>query len=95
MTRAEMLGRMSSSEYSDWRAFFLMEPFGPVARDQRMAHTSSILWTRYTKKGKRFDVEDLMLSEQPDKSVDVEAAVDQIAAINQAVGGRDMRGKDG
>jgi hypothetical protein len=37
MTHAEMLGRMSSKELTEWFAFNHLEPFGEVHADMRSA----------------------------------------------------------
>ena|SRR5690606_23677190 len=41
MTVAELLDRMSSREFSEWMAFYEIEPFGDERADLRQAMTTS------------------------------------------------------
>lgn len=90
MTRSEMLSRMSSQEYELWRALYQLEPWGPKVRDTQLAQISSILWTANTKKGKTYQPEAMMLSDTSGEG-DPETLVENIAAINQLMGGKDKR----
>lgn len=41
MTVAELLDRMSSKEFAEWMAYYLVEPFGEERADLRQAMTTS------------------------------------------------------
>lgn len=62
-----MLGRMSSREFSEWMAFYNIDPFGDQRADLRAAIQSSLLFNVNRGKGQSAkSVEDYMpFSEKP------------------------------
>ena len=52
MTVAELGARMSSMEFSEWRAFAAEEPFGPLREDERAGVIASMLANPYRAKGR-------------------------------------------
>lgn len=64
MTVAELLDRMSSAEFSEWMAYYTIEPFGEERADLRQALTTSAVANTLqaqTKKPKWTKPEDFML----------------------------------
>ena len=43
MTVADMLNGMSAKEFTEWMAYYELEPFGPVRDDQRAGEVASVL----------------------------------------------------
>ena len=63
MTVAELGARMSSREFSEWRAFAAEEPFGPLREDERAGVIASMLANPYRAKGREgFTPEDFFPS---------------------------------
>ena len=60
MTVAEMLGRISSTELSEWMAYYSLEPFGEERADLRNAILSSVCAAPHLKRGVRTKLEDYM-----------------------------------
>lgn len=63
MTVAELLDRMSSREFSEWMAFYSIEPFGEERADLRQALTTSAVANMHqaqTKKPKWTTPKDFM-----------------------------------
>ncbi len=92
MTVAELLGRISSKELTEWIAFSVLEPFGSETNFLGHAITSStIANTSRGKNRKAFEVEDFM----PKFGKATEQTVDEMLQIAQmmtiGLGGKDLR----
>lgn len=51
MTVREMLSRMSSSEFSEWMAYYNIEPFGPIREDLRAGMIAAPLLNIWVPRG--------------------------------------------
>lgn len=69
---------MSSREFSEWMAFFSLQPYGEWREDYRMAVLASLIANANSdpKKGRRYRPEDFMpkFGEQDEPETDVVAA---------------------
>lgn len=68
MTVAELLDRMSSREFSEWMAFYEIEPFGDERADLRQAMTTSAVHNSIQAQAKHpkwTKPEDFMLFKEP------------------------------
>ena len=68
MTVAELLDRMSSREFSEWMAYYAIEPFGEERADLRQALTTSAVHNSIqaqTKRPKWTKPEDFMPFKEP------------------------------
>ena len=91
---------MSSLEFSEWRAYARLEPFGPRRADTRAALlamvTANLL--RSDPKSKPFQLEDFMFrfgeaEDQEDEPEPWELQLAYVEYLNAALGGKDLRGK--
>ncbi len=89
-----MLKSMTSNEYSLWRAFYELEPFGPLIEDRQSAQIANILANAHSEKGKSFDIQELMVSDLKEHKPDPEQVGKNLAQMAKAAGARDLRDKE-
>lgn len=94
-TVAELKQRMTAQEFQDWKAFYLVEPFGNTREDHRAGIIAATLANTFKKKSaKRYTPADFF----PDYAPRRQTWQEQLAiveALNAAFGGRDLRKKAG
>ena len=90
-----MLQRMSSSELSEWAAYYSLEPFGGGVQFLGHAITASTLANIHRPKGHRaYKIEEFMPKfEKKEQSVDEMLQMAQMLTIG--LGGKDLRSEDG
>jgi len=95
MTVAELLGRISSRELSEWMAFSQLEPFGAEAGYVGHAITASTVANVNRGKGqKAYEVQDFMPT-MGKKEPQTQAEMIQFAEMfTIALGGKDLRNKE-
>jgi hypothetical protein len=72
MTVAELLGRMSSEEFTEWRAEYAIEPWGPLRADLRAALVGLRL-AQAAGTGGRWSLEDFLLKFGPPEKQGIDA----------------------
>jgi len=65
-TVSELQDRMSSSEFSEWRAFHSIEPFGSLRSDFQSGQICSTVANLFT--DEKFKVQDFMLGENDNEN---------------------------
>lgn len=97
MTVAELLERISSSELSEWMAYYQVEPFGQERDNLHAGIIASVFANanRDRKKQKKpFTIKDFMLSFKKDKpKKSPEQMLQFVEMLNAAMGGKDLRSK--
>ena len=95
MTVAELLGRISSRELTEWMAFGQLELFGAEANFLGHAITSKTIADVNRGKGKKaYDVSDFMPT-MKEKKPQTQAEMIQFAEMwTVAMGGKDLRNKE-
>jgi len=92
-TVQELQNRMTASEFQDWKAFYLLEPFGSLRDDHRAGTIAAVVANVHKKKGTTsYKATDFFPPYQPR----VQEWQDQLRIVemlNQVFGGKDLRQK--
>jgi len=94
MTVAELSGRLSSKELTEWYAYYELEPFGQAIESLGHAITASTVYAAHRgKKGKKLSYKDFLpkIIEKKEQSVDEMVGIAE--AMTTALGGQDTRRK--
>lgn len=92
MTVAELLGRISSRELTEWMAFSQLEPFGSDAMFLGHAITASTVANVNREKGqKAYKAEDFMPNFEGAKKQSVEEMIQIAQMMTIGLGGTDER----
>jgi len=95
MTVAELLGRISSRELTEWMAFSQLEPFGAEAGYVGHAITASTVANVNRGKGqKAYDVQDFMPTMGKKEPQTVAEMIQFAEMYTIALGGKDLRDKE-
>jgi hypothetical protein len=98
MTVQELLARVSSRELSEWRAYFMLEPFGEERADMRAAIVASTVanTARDPKRRRRpFQASEFMPRfEWKKERQGWEEQLRIVEMFNMAFGGEDLREKN-
>lgn len=94
-TVAELQSRMTANEFQEWKAFYLVEPFGNTREDQRAGVIAATIANTFKKKSAtRYKPADFFPDYQPKRQSWQEQLM-IVEALNAAFGGRDLRKKAG
>jgi hypothetical protein len=89
MTVAELEQRMTSREFSEWMAYFALEPFGEERADLRMGILASVMANLWGKrKGHPWRPQDFM-PRFGRRDADPMELLRRVQTINRLLGGRD------
>lgn len=97
MPVAELAGRMSSSELTEWMAFYRIEPWGTDIELLGHAITASAVHNAHRgKRGRALGAKDFMPEWYKERIVQDEGQMlSFVETLNAAMGGKDLRIKDG
>jgi hypothetical protein len=97
MTVAELSGRLSSHELSEWQAYYALEPWGTEIDLMGHAITASTVHNVHRgKRGKALSYQDFMPKFGVAKKEQTEGEMLQFVEIlNAGLGGKDLRGEHG
>lgn len=86
---------MTSAEFQDWKAFYLVEPFGGTREDHRAGVIAATIANIFKKKSaKRIKPADFFPDYAPRRQ-DWQTQLQVVEMLNAAFGGRDLRNKAG
>jgi hypothetical protein len=89
MTVAELEERMTSKEFSEWMAYFAIEPFGEDRADLRMGILASVMANLWGKrKGRAWRPQDF-IPRFDRRDADPMELLRRVKMINRLLGGRD------
>lgn len=89
---AELQERMSSREFTEWMAFYQVEPFGRQAEDLGVGIISAtIANANKGKRGKTYTAQDFMPQYGQKRHPTWQQLLDKVVGINKALGGKDLR----
>lgn len=94
MTVAELLGRISSRELSEWLAYAQVEPFGPERADLRagiIAATVANAHRDKKKKARPYQAKDFTPRFGQRRERSPETLLQKVEMINALLGGKDLR----
>ena len=88
MTRAELLGRISSAELTEWMVYYQLEPFGQETQYIGSAITSAILANVNRKKGDKAHSADEFMPKFEKEEKTPEQMLSFAAMITAGMGGK-------
>ena len=93
MTVSELLARVDSRELSEWRAFYMLEPFGADAEYFGHALNAAHIINSRRKRRDYVKADDLMPKFGKPKEQTVDEMISIVQMYNAALGGEDQREK--
>lgn len=94
---AECQEHISAKEFAYWRAYGMLEPYGPRADDRRAGTIAAALVNLYLDKKKRKQpytwLDFFPAPKIRTEALTPDALLEKIAGINAALGGKDLRKK--